>query len=285
MVGPEMGAFAVVWEVVESGLMDLMPLVFQVGDRVTGWGEIRNDDDGVWFMPVRAVGLMFRADGRPPPRPANAVRLLHHDPSGVATDFGDDGSIPGWAGITGIWLGGVIDVLAQTPVPPASARRTFGPRWITPPGPKPICGWPPGSADDLYEVDTQALREDENCVSAIVYRPHENSAVMVVAATDVDEAESLWRPVLGRRLQIVQSRWSSPQLTALGDELAVHWNEWAIGLVSQVVDEHSQTRVEAIMLRVMPSTAAWARAVPDGILQIHPTLRPATRPAGLSQNP
>ncbi|SDO59919.1 hypothetical protein SAMN04515671_1444 [Nakamurella panacisegetis] len=254
--------------------MDLMPLVLQVGDCVTGWGEIRTDDDGVWFVVVHAVPLMFRGDGPPAPRPVDAVRLLHHVPSAVATDFRDDGSIPGWATVTGIWLDGVIDVLEQTPVPPASARRTFGPRWVTPPGPKPVGGWPRGSAEDLYKVDTQALREDENCVSAIVYRPHSNRAVMVVAATDVGMAESMWRPVLGRRVLIVQSQWSKGQLAAVRDELVENWDDWTIGLVSEVVDEHSQTRVEALILRVMPAMAAWARAVPDGILQIHPTLRP-----------
>ncbi len=48
-------------------LMDLMPLVLQVGDRVTGWGQIRTDDESDWLLPAHAVPLMFRAG--PGPRP------------------------------------------------------------------------------------------------------------------------------------------------------------------------------------------------------------------------
>lgn len=204
----------------------------------------------------------------------------------MATDFGDDGSIPGWSRVTGIWLGGAIDVLTHTSDPPAYARRTLGPRWTTPPGPKPIRGWPRGSADNLHNSDTQALRDTDNCVSAIVYRPTANCAVMVVAATDVDEAESVWRPVLGQRLRIVQNRWSKGQLAAVTDELVAHWADWTIGAVTGLVDEDSQSQVEATVLRVVPAMAAWATAVPQGLLQINPTLRPTkSAPAILRTDP
>lgn len=44
--------------------MNLSALVFDIdidiGDQVTGWDEIRNDDDGVWFDPPHCYTLAGR---------------------------------------------------------------------------------------------------------------------------------------------------------------------------------------------------------------------------------
>ncbi len=43
--------------------MNLSALVFDIGDQVTGWGQIRYDDDGVWFDPAHPITFAGRPRG------------------------------------------------------------------------------------------------------------------------------------------------------------------------------------------------------------------------------
>lgn len=111
--------------------MEIDALVFDVGDRVTGWGRIVTFGPSLWFDPPSTAGLA-ELSSHPRRRSRYAVRLLHADGSIVGGDTGDDGSRPGWGTVTGIWLGragtggsgrDVIDVVSQSPHPASSPPR------------------------------------------------------------------------------------------------------------------------------------------------------------------
>lgn len=254
--------------------MDLTSLLFGVGDRVSGWGEIRQDAAGVWFDPPHPVSLVGLPPGHRHPRSMHAVRLVDADPLVIGTEHNEDGAIPGWATVTGIWLGDAIQVLTQTSTPPGTARRTFGARWITPPCAPPDEGWPAGSQDELFAIDMQALRDADNCVKTVMYRPRPDSVVMVVVAVDVAEAERVWRPVLGSRLCIVQSRWSNRQVEQVRADLHAHWHDWTISSFGGPAAQDAQVHVTAEVLRVMPGLAVWAREIPEGLFDVNPALLP-----------
>lgn len=149
-------------------------LVFGSGDLVTGWGWLRETEAGVWFDPGRFHDHSFRQQ----PMARDAVRLHGADLGAVATEYDPDGSIPGWATITGVWLGDAIEVRHQSP------RRPVRPR-----------GMNGGEAENLT-FDLGDLQD------------------LVVAVSDLAAVESRLRPQLGRRLCVVSSRWTKDQLDA-----------------------------------------------------------------------
>jgi hypothetical protein len=230
----------------------------------------------VWFDPPHSESLAGLRRGRRHPRSVHAVRLVGGDPLMVATEHNENGCIPGWATVEGTWLGDFIQVLTQTSTPPASARRAFMPQWVTPPCAPPEEGWPAGSQDELVTIDMRALRDADNCVTTVVYRPRPDSVVMVVTAVDVAEAERVWRPVLGSRLCVVQSRWSKRQLEKVRADLRSQWDDWTISSFGSPVGEDGQTYVAAKLLRVTPDLAAWARDIPEGLFEVDPTLHSRT---------
>ena len=253
-------------------------MVFDVGDRVTGWGEIRSDDDGVWFDPPHAIPLIGLPPGQRLPRSNNAIRLLDLD---ADPDLGAQrtGSVSGgrWSTVTGIWLGEAIRVLSQVPLAPADRYAEPAlPDWTVPPCSAPDGGWPSGTQQDLMELDLFDLRASENCVTTVTYRPRVDSVVLVVAATDVAAAEAQWRPVVGPRLCVVRSRWSKHQLEEVTGALRAGWQRWAISMISRPVDNQARSSVDTEVLRVVPDLARWAARVPEGILEVRATLTPAT---------
>lgn len=145
---------------------------------------------------------------------------------------------------------------------------------MTPPCPPPPGDWPAGSAQDLFKTDLKFLIDADNCVSTVMFRPRPDSVVMVVVATNTEEAEAAWRPVLGPRLCIVRSRWTKGQLDQVRDDLVSRWEEWTISAIGGPIAEDAQRSVDALVLRVMPGMAAWARDLPDGLFHVTPTLRP-----------
>lgn len=254
--------------------MDLSEMVFDVGVCVTGWGEIRADDDGVWFDPPHAIPLIGLPPGKWLPRSDNAIRLLDHDPGHDTAGTGSPGGGQ-WSTITGIWVGEAIKILSHVPTSPSDRYpEPMFPDWTVPPCPAPDQGWPAGTQQDLMELDLADLRASENCVTTVTYRPRNDSVVLVVAATDVATAEEQWRPLLGARLCVVQSRWSKRQLEEVTDVLLGGWQHWAISMISRPVDDHAQSSVDTEVLRVPPDLAKWAAGLPDGILEVRPTLTP-----------
>lgn len=84
-------------------------LVFGPGDRVTGWGLLVTDDDGVWLDLAKVVSPVWSAL-----RTDRSVRLYGLDPRGVPTVYGPT-TVPGAVTVTGIWRGDAIDVESQSP--------------------------------------------------------------------------------------------------------------------------------------------------------------------------
>lgn len=111
-------------------------LVFGAGDLVTGWGRLRGTEGGVWFDP----GGWYAGGEQPMSR--DSVRLQGADLSAVATEYGPDGSIPGWATI----LPGV---------------------WTRPPCPAPAGGWPTGRNGDETEDLTFDLGDLQDTGAAV----------------------------------------------------------------------------------------------------------------------
>lgn len=250
-------------------------LVFEPGDRVTGWGWVREAEGGIWFDPPQAVPLIF---GQPLPLSRDAVRLEGADPGVVATDFGADGSIPGWATVTGIWRGDRIAVETQSPVPPASRRPTAGP-WLTrPPCPPPAGGWPVGvngrKAENLT-FDCGDLLATGAAVASAQFRPGPDQMVIVVAAADERAVERWLRPQLGPQLCVVKSRWTRGQLDAVTATLREKQEAWTANTFGESVGDDGQAYVTTTVLRVTADMADWVTALPDGLLRVSPLLVPA----------
>lgn len=164
-------------------------MIFDIGDRVTGWGEIRADDDGVWFDPPHALPLIGLPPGRRLPRSSNAIRLLDHDPGRNNTAVTDSRGRLKWSMITGIWVGDAIRILSCVPTSPSDRYPEMeGSGLAVRRVPAPDQGWPVGTQQDLMELDLADLRASENCVTTVTYRPRGDSVVLVVAATDVAAA-------------------------------------------------------------------------------------------------
>jgi hypothetical protein len=248
-------------------------LVFGSGDLVTGWGWLRGTEDGVWFDPGRFHDLLFREQ----PMSRDAVRLHGADLGAVATEYGPDGSIPGWATITGVWLGDAIEVRHQSPRRPGRPRSAD---WTRPPCPPPAGGWPTGMNGGETEnltFDLGDLQDTGAAVTVVIFRPGQNQAVLVVAASDPAAVESRLRPQLGPRLCVVSSRWTKDQLDAASATLREHIHDWKISSFGHGVDHDGQAVVEVTVLRVLPEMAHWATGLPDGLPQVIPVLAPVAR--------
>ena len=79
--------------------MDIDHLVFDVGDRVTGWGELRQHGGEVWFDPPHGVARM-KTDG-PSAMSDEAARLEGAELSATTSRPRGDGSTALWATVTG----------------------------------------------------------------------------------------------------------------------------------------------------------------------------------------
>ena len=236
-------------------------LVFGSGDRVTGWGWLRDMGDGVWFDSP----YVWRT-GNEPLMSTQAVRLQGADP-GLA-EPGPDGSGLGASRITGVWFGDAIRVEEQSP------GRLPGPdrkAWTRPPCPPPSGGWPAGMngvQDDNLDFDLGDLQDTGAAVAVVVFRPGPGRAVLVVAASDEAAVERRLRRQLGPRLCVVASRWTRDQLDAASSVLQERMRDWRITSFGRGVDEDGQAWVEVTVSRVLPEMARWAAGVPEGLLHV-----------------
>lgn len=60
------------------------------------------------------------------------------------------------------------------------------------------------------------------------------------------------------------------------DVLLASWQHWAISMISRPVDKNAQSSVDTEVLHVLPDLALWAARLPDGILELRPTLTPVS---------
>jgi hypothetical protein len=255
--------------------MSARSMVFEVDDRITGWGRLVADADGEWLDLARFHDLVRRSG--PAPRSARSVRLIGADFDAVPTEFGPENAVPGHATITGIWLGEAIEVQSQSPAgPPPRAL----PNWTTPPCPPPAGGWPRGTRDENLVFDLGDLPTSGAAVTAGTFRPSPEQAVLVVAASDIDAVKTVLQPQLPERLCVVPSRWTRAQLDEVRARFHDHWDDWALDSCGEPADEHGQPFIEVHLVRVTAELADWADTLPDGLLKLVPLLTPlpATRP-------
>jgi hypothetical protein len=181
--------------------------------------------------------------------------------------------VEGSALLTGIWSRGQLMVEQQDPPP---RRPPWRRPWVTPPCPPPPQGWPTviPRGDVQLGYDLGDLQETGAAVAVTVFRPGDNQAVLVVAASDVAAVEDRMRPQLGQSLCIVSSRWTTAQLGAVGDYLHRHHEQWSIYQSGPHNADDGQAHIAARLVRVLPEIALWAAALPMGILVLEPWLMP-----------
>jgi hypothetical protein len=74
---------------------------------------------------------------------------------------------------------------------------------------------------------------------------------------------------------VVPSRWTKHEIEAVHGHLRRHWEDWNIYQSGVTASEDGQALVTASLTRVLPEVAAWAAALPAGVLNLTPWLVPA----------
>lgn len=250
-------------------------LVFGVGDGIRGWGRLVSDGDGDWFDPPLPVLTVAYLGGPPAPRRSDyAVPVQGADFDAVEHRYERDGAVEGYAMVDGLWLGDRISVHRQTTQRPDRSL----PRWSDPPCEPPPGGWPHGMNGryvDNLEFDLGALEDSGVVVSVVTFRPSDDQAVLVVAATDVPAVEAVLGPQLPNRLCVVPSRWTRAQLDDAQQHVLSMWAAWGVYQCGKGCDEQAQATVEVTLMRVTEEIADWVLGQPDGLIDLGPCLAPA----------
>jgi hypothetical protein len=245
-------------------------LVVRPGDRVSASGRYVLCDDGEWLDLARVDGLVLRRPGR---RSSHSVRLIGLDPAGVPGNFrsGDNSIIPGYVRVTGVWQDETIRVDDQGTVAyPVQRHREFGP-----PCAGPVGGWDTvASSDRVSELRSlraggAIVRDQWRCTSG-------GAVVLIVAAGDVDLVERILGPRLRRRLCVVASRYSAEQVRDVEATFATRHREWQFEICGAAgLDHVGQPYAFAELMRVTGDLADWADTLPDGLLELRPSMTPA----------
>lgn len=253
--------------------MDLASLVVREGDRVTASGRLVRNKTADWFeppMPVAMPGGVPRTV-RGPWR--GAVRIVGANFAELSGRFERDGAVEGYATLTGVWSASQFRVDRQA-LP--QRRHPEGLRWQTPPCPAPEGGWPHltwGHGDKNLDYELGDLEQTGAAVARTLFRPSEDQAVLVVAATDPEAVEAQLRPQLGPLLCVVPSKWTRAELEAVRAHLHVQHEEWNLYMWGYgPTTDDGQAQVTASLTRMLPEVAAWAATLPSGILGLEPWL-------------
>jgi hypothetical protein len=257
--------------------MDSVLAVVRDGDRVTASGRVLRDETGDWFEPPLFVALPGGVPRRVRPASRIAVRIVGADFDGLSSRFEREGAVEGYSTLTGIWTAGLLRVDHQAP--PQGWQYGERPRWQVPPCPPPEGGWPRptwGSADKILDYDLGNLRETGVAVAVTSFRPSEDLAVLVVAASDPDVVEAQLRPQLGPLLCVIRSKWTRDELEAVRAHLKAHHGDWYVYRWGYTTASDGQGQISAHLTRMLPEVSDWAGALPSGILKLQPWLTRVT---------
>lgn len=255
--------------------MDAHSLVLIAGEEIRAAGRLVRTGEGDWFdppLPVRAIG--YRPGGAPAPRPSTfAIRIEGADFDHVTTRYERDGCVEGFATVYGVWLEDRIRIDRQT----TEHRARWVPAWTDPPCPPPSGGWPHGMNGqyvDNLEFDLGDLEETGAAVTVVIFRPSDDQAVLVVAASDIAAVETRLRPQLADRLCVIPSRWTRYQLDAAQRHLRSMAQHWQLYTWGPHCDEQAQATMTASLVRVTDEIARWIGTQPDGLVAVEPCLMP-----------
>ena len=253
--------------------MEFDALVLRDGDRVTATGLLIRNDQGDWLQPHLPIPLPARGERRVGSVWRGAVRITGADFAALANRVEQDGAVQGSATVTGVWSGDQLRVDQQTPPP---SRAAWVNPWVIPPCPPPPGGWPPATpwGDMPLKYDLGDLHATGAAVAVTLFRPSEDRAVLVVAASDLAAVEARLRPQLGVLLCVVPSRWTKAQLDEIGDYLWERREQWQLFEWGPHHTDDGQARMTARLARVLPEIAAWADSLPDGMVALDPWLAP-----------
>jgi hypothetical protein len=253
--------------------MDFDALVLRDGDRVTATGLLVRNHQGDWLQPHLPMALPGRAERRVTSVWRGAVRITGADFAALANRVEQDAAVQGSATVTGVWSGDHLRVEQQTPPP---SRPPWVHPWVTPPCPPPPGGWPPPTpwGDMPLKYDPGDLHATGAAVAVTLFRPSEDRAVLVVAASDQAAVEARLRPQLGDLLCVVPSRWTRAQLDEIRGYLWQRREQWQLLESGPHHTQDGQARMTARLARVLPEIAAWAGSLPDGIVALDPWLAP-----------
>ena len=254
--------------------MDVERLVVREGDRAVATGHLVRNDLGDWFQPALPIAEPGGLERRLRAVWEGAIRVAGADFDAVAGRFEKDGSVEGWATITGTWSGEQLRVERQdAPVPKPTAHA----RWVTPPCPPPEGGWPTAESrgDIDLSYDLGDLADTGAAVAITLFHPGKSQAVLVVAGTDLAAVEARLRPQLGKSLCVVPSRWTKDQLDGVRNHLHQRRQHWNLVQFGPQHAEDGQAHVAALLVRVLPEIADWTASLPAGIVALEPWLNPA----------
>lgn len=255
--------------------MDAHRYVLIFGEEVRATGRLVRTGEGDWFdppLPVPAIG--YGPGGAPAPRPSTfAVPVDGADFDHLAYRYERDGSIEGYATVYGTWRADRIRIDRQTDEP----LEERSPTWSVPPCPPPPGGWPHGTDEQFgvdVDVDLGDLEDTGAAVTTVIFRPSDDQAVLVVAASDIAAVEARLRPRLQDRLCIVPSRWTRQQLDDAEQHFRSMAQPWRLYSWGPRCDEQAQATMTAELVNVTDDIARWVATQPDGLVSIEPWLIP-----------
>lgn len=249
-------------------------LVLRNGDGTTAWGRLVRNEQGDWFEPPLAVPAIRIGDHGVRPVWSGAVRVAAADFDDLHERIQRDGTVQGWATVTGTWSGDHLRVERQVPQGRELVRL---PDWTVPPCPPPSGGWPDvlGGGDSPLLYDIGDLRVTGALIALTLFRPAQNKAVLVVVAADQAAVEARLRPQLADCLCVVPSRWTRAELDNVSSHLHDRHDEWNAYQWGQSSTQAGQAYMTASLTRVLPAVGARAASLPDGLLVLEPWLLPS----------
>jgi hypothetical protein len=241
--------------------------VVRLGDRVSVAGRYVCREDGDWLDLARVNDLLVHPRDW---RSSNSVRVIGLDPDAVPKDFGPDNSIIcGWALVTGVWRDDTIYVDGQGTV---DRPKQIEPRLPCAP---PVGGWDTG-ATSTHVRGLESLRASGAIVCDSWLCDVSGAVVLRVAASDVQLVNRVLGRRLPRRLCVVASRFSAAEVRRVQGGFDAHHQEWLFEVWSGVhVDAEGQPFAWAELLRVTDGLANWADTIPNGLVELRPTMIPA----------
>ncbi|MDX6230899.1 MAG: hypothetical protein QOI76_4289 [Frankiales bacterium] len=210
--------------------------------------------------------------------------LTQFDPSQVTTPSAAVAApgILGTATFTGIWHPGHLDVRSQTAGEPAQTDDKSTDSLTHVPCPTPPGGWrsSPGGAispPDMAGIEGYKAAHPTEVLSEAVFHPA-GGTVIVLAVTNPATAEAALAANYTGHLCVVQSRWTTAQVTAVHN--AVHQlglTDPSAGLSNggTTVSSDGQLAIDVSAIARDPAVDRLLRQAPPSLIHFNALLQPA----------